>query len=145
MRVGRLTAILAAAAIASAGTIAGAGQAQAARSTCYASSCNHLNPYKTTCTGDAFHIDPAYDSNGAAVYLYYSPSCRAVWAEAWNARPNTHISVHRRGGSLYSEDWATSDPHTWTGMINDAGYKAYAEICPPNNASVSFCGQTSDY
>lgn len=141
MHMRRSASALAATAIAAGGMVASTGTAEALTS-CYASSCNHLNPYKTTCTGDAIHPYSAADSRGSVVYLYYSPSCRATWAETWNAPYNTYIEVQRDGGSLYSEDWATYGAHTWTGMINDAGYTSYATICPPSGGS---CGFTSSY
>ncbi|RPE38930.1 uncharacterized protein DUF2690 [Streptomyces sp. Ag109_O5-1] len=141
MRISSLAKAAAAICIAAGGLTVGAGSAQAAQS-CYGSTCNHLNPYKTTCTGDAIHPYSAPDSNGSVVYLYYSPSCRATWAETWNAPSGTWITVQRRNGDVFSEDWATSAAHTWTGMINDAGYASFAEICPPSGGH---CGVTASY
>ncbi|MBW8795943.1 MAG: DUF2690 domain-containing protein [Streptomyces sp.] len=143
MNMRRVASAVAATAIAAGGMVASSGTAEAARISCYASSCNHLNPYKTTCAGDAIRPLPgAKDSDGSVVYLYYSPSCRATWAETWSAPYKTRIVVYRDGGSLHSEDWATYGAHTWTGMINDAGYKSFAVICPPDGLG---CAQTSSY
>lgn len=113
---------------------------QAGLGSCYASGCNHKNPYKTTCVRDAKWKQKAFNYDGQVAYLYYSRTCRAVWTEMWDAPKGTKIGVLRVSGSLASYARATSDPHTWTGMISDKGYRAVAYICAN---SVSAC-YTSD-
>ncbi|MGW2426633.1 DUF2690 domain-containing protein [Streptomyces sp. NPDC001709] len=138
MRMRRIASALACVAIAAGGTIASTGTAEAARISCYASSCNHLNPYKTYCTGDGYAVHSAKNEQGDVVYLYYSPSCRSVWAESWTRQVGDTIRVERSDGSIYSQD-DTDGTHSWTGMISDAGYKAHAMISDPG---VSVWGQT---
>ncbi|MGW1894394.1 DUF2690 domain-containing protein [Streptomyces sp. NPDC002004] len=121
--------------------IAGPAQAAAGRTSCYASSCNHLNPYKTYCTGDGRAVYSAANEQGDVVHLYYSPSCRSVWAETWTRQSGDVIRVERSDGSISSSD-VSDGTHSWTGMINDAGYKAHAEISDPG---VSVYGVTPDF
>ncbi|WP_369185776.1 DUF2690 domain-containing protein [Streptomyces sp. Y1] len=124
-----------------AGVGAGTASAQPARTSCYAESCSHLNPYKTYCSSDGREIYSAHNELRHVVHLYYSPSCRAVWAESWAPAGDT-IRVERAGNpSVYSQD-VTDGSHAWTGMINDAGYTAHAMI---DDDGVNVWGQTGDY
>ncbi|MGA5821540.1 DUF2690 domain-containing protein [Kitasatospora sp. NPDC094028] len=119
----------------------GTATAQPVRTSCYAASCNHLNPYNTYCSSDGRAVYSAHNEQQHVVYLYYSPSCRAVWAEAWGPAGDT-IRVERAGDpSLYSRD-VTDGSHSWTGMINDAGYTAHAMI---DEQGTNIWGQTADY
>ncbi|MER7850321.1 DUF2690 domain-containing protein [Kitasatospora sp. NPDC096077] len=130
-------------AVALGGTVAGTGSASAqpARTSCHAASCNHLNPYKTYCSSDGRAVYSAHNELGDVVHLYYSPSCRAVWAESWAPAGDT-IRVQRAGdSSMYSQDY-TDGSHAWTGMINDAGFTAHAMI---DDRGVNVWGQTPDY
>lgn len=116
---------------------------QARVGSCYASGCNHKNPYKTICVRDGKWKQKVFNYDGQVAYLYYSRKCRAVWTEMWNAPKGTKIGVLRvSSGSPASYARATSNPHTWTGMISDKGYKAVAQICAN---SVSICYNSGAY
>jgi hypothetical protein len=120
----------------------------AAASSCYASSCNHKNPYKTTCWKDNSVVAvTAKDTNGDVAKLHYSPSCRAVWAEAWDVKKNSTIGVFRDDTDYtpWSQDTANYGRHTWTGMINDKGFKAFARICTPAGSSNPSCAYSKSY
>ncbi|MFE3072595.1 DUF2690 domain-containing protein [Streptomyces sp. NPDC059247] len=115
-------------ALAASGLLFASSPASAATS-CYAASCQGLDPSTTICQNDATTVR---DSYYPGVELRYSATCRAAWARysagATFGFTVTVERVHANGSQTafypvhYSGDGAT----VWTRMINDAGLLARA-------------------
>ncbi|MFI9747498.1 DUF2690 domain-containing protein [Streptomyces sp. NPDC052494] len=94
-----------------------------AASSCYASSCEGLDPAATVCQNDARTV---YRTGRFGVELRYSPSCRAAWAraDAWSDAP-LDVVVENSLGATYRTH-QTGGGSTWTRMVNDKDILARA-------------------
>ncbi|MFF8374639.1 DUF2690 domain-containing protein [Streptomyces sp. NPDC015661] len=103
-------------ALAASGLLFASSPASAATS-CYASSCQGLDPATTICQNDARTVGTTsfYD-----VELRYSPTCRAAWARYPTFTPNRLIIFVQRqdGNGTYSVHTSGSYA-VWTSMVND--------------------------
>lgn len=106
------------------GGVAAAAPASAATS-CYASSCNGLDPGKTTCANDAKTI--ATGNGSGNIQLRYSPSCRAAWARLlWSSGAGT-IEVNNDLHNRYKASVpASGSVNVHTRMVNDKGITSNA-------------------
>ncbi|MFE0699491.1 DUF2690 domain-containing protein [Streptomyces sp. NPDC058872] len=94
-----------------------------AATSCYAKSCEGLDPSRTVCQNDARTVG----TTGAGVELRYSPTCRAAWARKKNGTDNafeTRIQVTNSNGSGYSLPYVSGT--LFTRMVNDAGIVSWA-------------------
>jgi hypothetical protein len=134
---------------------------QAAATTCSwdvfgkSSNCDDVDPWATTCADDRDAKRTATLSSDPAirVYLYYSPSCRTVWASImyWgSAQPGTcYVKVQRNSDNRALYDGVAKDPFVtvWVGetnMLYDADVTSYAwGYCEVNGRT--YRGGTSSY
>ncbi|WP_329275940.1 DUF2690 domain-containing protein [Streptomyces sp. NBC_00691] len=105
-----------------------------AATSCYASSCEGLDPSTTVCQNDAKTVAT---TDYPGVELRYSPTCRAAWARySRGAAFSMNVTVERWNGSTGTERYRTyysgNGAGVWTRMVNDAGLQARA------------CGRESD-
>ncbi|MFD8974185.1 MULTISPECIES: DUF2690 domain-containing protein [Streptomyces] len=101
-----------------------------AATSCYASSCEGLDPATTICQNDARTVAETYFPGG--IELRYSPTCRTAWAR-YNGTlaMNFTVMVERENadGSYsphYSAYYYGNGAGVWTRMVNDAGITARA-------------------
>ncbi|MEX0172460.1 DUF2690 domain-containing protein [Streptomyces sp. LMG1-1-1.1] len=108
-------------ALAASGLVGVASPASAATS-CYATSCNGLDPSTTICQNDARTVS----TGSTGIELRYSPTCRAAWARKQNN--GSHTSYITVVNTNYDQYLATVSPWGggWTRMVNDAGITARA-------------------
>ncbi|ALO99722.1 hypothetical protein SHL15_8789 [Streptomyces hygroscopicus subsp. limoneus] len=90
---------------------------------CLGSSCNGLNPGKTTCAADARTV-----AEGAgpvtAMELRYSPSCRAAWGRFRISAPSgSKIVIKNSRGKQYT---TYGRGHFYSVMVSDKNVKAWA-------------------
>lgn len=90
-----------------------------------------LGPYATGCVNGSYVAESATLGDGAKLYLYYSPSCRTVWAGIEGSVATTNnagaaAAVHRPadGGREYCS--GGSSGHCHTAMLYDGGFLSYA-------------------
>ncbi|MFD7454292.1 DUF2690 domain-containing protein [Kitasatospora sp. NPDC059827] len=108
-------------ALAMSGAVLAAAPASAATS-CYASSCNGLDPASTTCANDAITV-----STNTTLELRYSPSCRAAWGRIKQYTiPGETVKVTNSIGQSYSTTTATGHVTIWSPMVNDKDLKSTA-------------------
>lgn len=89
-----------------------------AATSCYASTCQGLDPASTICQNDAKTVDYGWFHEQE---LRYSPTCRAAWAryKTTSTEPMT-VAVRREDGSAtYSTHYAGNGVTVWTRMVND--------------------------
>ncbi|GGU72657.1 hypothetical protein GCM10010275_04020 [Streptomyces litmocidini] len=97
-----------------------------AATSCYASTCEGLDPSTTICQNDARTV---MDSYYPGVELRYSPTCRAAWARySMGAAFSFKVSVERKDSTMkFETPYYGNGATVWTRMINDAGL--YARAC----------------
>ncbi|MGW2863243.1 DUF2690 domain-containing protein [Streptomyces sp. SDr-06] len=106
------------------GGVVAAAPASAATS-CYGSSCNGLDPNKTTCANDAKTVEVGNGSGN--IQLRYSPSCRAAWARLQTSRGPGSIEVNNDRGDRYTASVPRSGSvNVYTRMVNDKGITSNA-------------------
>ena len=95
-----------------------------AATSCYASSCEGLDPSTTICQNDARTVGT---TSFWGTELRYSPTCRAAWARFPTFTPaRLTIWVQRSGGGgLYAVKTNGSNA-VWTQMLNDKDLLARA-------------------
>jgi hypothetical protein len=89
-------------------------------------------PYETGCINGSHIARTAKLGDGANLYLYYSPSCRTVWAGIDHASARTQdnagaaAAVHRSadGGREICSAGRSTSCHT--AMLYDGGFSSYA-------------------
>ncbi|MFD6890255.1 DUF2690 domain-containing protein [Streptomyces sp. NPDC059957] len=92
-----------------------------AATSCYAASCNGLNPANTICQNDARTV-----STGAfgSMELRYSPSCRAAWGRfVLNAPSGSRIEIKNDQGKKYT---TSGSGKFFSVMVNDKDVTAWA-------------------
>lgn len=112
---------------------------------CYRSSCNGLFPAAQGCTADAQQLDQAAVGSYGTVYLKYSPTCDAAWAEYYFTSPYAYSFVeYKPGSSAYQSDYDSVSPAI--SRMGDAstgvGQKAFAEA-HRSNGTIIVTGQTN--
>ncbi|MER5711185.1 DUF2690 domain-containing protein [Streptomyces sp. NPDC002122] len=116
-RTRKLATVGSALAVAASSLLLASSPASAATS-CYASSCQGLDPATTICQNDAKTVAYGWFH---AQELRYSPTCRAVWTryKTTSGEPIT-VAVRREDGSAtYSTHYAGDGVTVWTRMVND--------------------------
>ncbi|MCK7622450.1 YjfA family protein [Streptomyces sp. RS10V-4] len=92
---------------------------------CHGSSCNGLNPARTTCANDARTVA---EGSGpiTAMELRYSPSCRAAWGRfVINAPSGSKIQIKNAQGK--GKQYTTyGSGRFFSVMVNDQDVKAWA-------------------
>lgn len=87
-----------------------------------------------TCNSGAYSPVPSVNYPGGTVSLFFSPSCRTVWAKLSNVQysqcapggtPSFDFYVHRTSDNAESEGCAEG---TVTQMLYDAGTTSYAYV-----------------
>ncbi|GGU72644.1 hypothetical protein GCM10010275_04000 [Streptomyces litmocidini] len=96
-----------------------------AATSCYASSCQGLDPASTICQNDARTVGISGWSN---LELRYSPTCRAAWARLADGGPyGQYVTVSREDGNgAYSTHYYGNGATVWTAMVNDKDIKSHA-------------------
>ncbi|MFI1657652.1 DUF2690 domain-containing protein [Streptomyces sp. NPDC020472] len=103
-------------ALAASGLLFASSPASAATS-CYASSCQGLDPSTTICQNDARTVGT---TQLWGVELRYSPTCRAAWARYPTFTPaRLTIFVQRRDGNGFYSTPTDASHAVWTPMVND--------------------------
>ncbi|WP_329275938.1 DUF2690 domain-containing protein [Streptomyces sp. NBC_00691] len=134
----RLATATTAFALTASGLALSAGPASAATS-CYAQSCQGLDPATTVCQNDARTV--LWDG-WLNVELRYSPSCRAAWARLGSGAAPTDLKIQNTMGVAFYAHYAGNGVSAWTKMVNDKDLKAWA--CGYKNNSDQF-SCTSQY
>lgn len=159
----RLWNLLAAMTIATGAAVSVGTPAQAATS-CYwlpgqwgnASNCDNLSPNNTSCLFDRFVARSANIGPGIDVELWYSPSCRTVYASMWadielGPGSNCYMKVTRNsdGETLRAGVTLHDRPHRYAGytnMLYDADVTSYAwGYCKTSTNGPVYRGGTSSY
>ncbi|RSS55344.1 DUF2690 domain-containing protein [Streptomyces sp. WAC01280] len=93
-----------------------------AATSCYASSCEGLDPATTICQNDARTVQT---SSRFGVQLRYSPTCRAAWArvDGYSDAPMAVVVENSRGATYRTY---TTGGTEWTRMVNDKDILARA-------------------
>ncbi|GAB3666676.1 DUF2690 domain-containing protein [Streptomyces sparsus] len=99
--------------------------------TCYAGSCDGVNPIGTSCAKDA--ITAASRSyQGKTIQLRYSPSCRAAWGRLFGAAHTDWVSVQNSKGIRQETVHRGNGGDLITKMVNDRNLVARA--CAGNSS-----------
>lgn len=94
-----------------------------AATSCYAASCNGLNPAATICQNDARTVAESGDPMGA-MELRYSPTCRAAWGRFKISTPyGSRIEIKNTLGSKYT---TYGNGKFYSFMVNDKDIQAWA-------------------
>lgn len=124
----RLATVGSALALAASSLLLASSPASAATS-CYASSCEGLDPAATICQNDARTVRANADWG---VELRYSPTCRTAWARYTNGMAfdfTLYVERQNADGTFspsYSIPYHADGSVVWTRMVNDAGHVARA-------------------
>ena len=112
-------------------TFTGAATAETSQTkaiSCYAASCEGLDPSTTTCANDARTVRYR-EWHTVMIQLRYSPSCRSAWARIVGAAPGYKLWVENNYGG-FEENEVTSGFDAFTHMVNDAGIESRACASP---------------
>lgn len=128
----RITYFIAAAMISAAG-VSAATVTPALAATCSGHGCDHQNPYGAGCSnGSEIIYDEQLNGATAHVRLWYSPSCRTVWASIYDAPApdgtgEGYAEIHRNSDGLTLEcQVQQGDNNCYTNMLYDGGVTSYA-------------------
>ncbi|MFH8973457.1 YjfA family protein [Streptomyces sp. NPDC017890] len=113
--------------------------------TCFATTCDGLDPLATHCVDDAVTIDDA-TVDGRIIRLRYSAECRAAWAQLWFGKPGDKAWVRAEDddGNTVAKRIITVRPgdenSVYTLMVNDKDLRAHAcaELPPDSNTACTF-------
>ncbi|MFD8974183.1 MULTISPECIES: DUF2690 domain-containing protein [Streptomyces] len=95
-----------------------------AATSCYASSCQGLDPATTICQNDARTVGTTTPWDAE---LRYSPTCRAAWARFPTFTPaRLTIWVQRSDGNGFYAVKTSGSNAVWTQMVNDKDLLARA-------------------